>query len=64
MRNCPDITIMNTLFGQGGQGGRDAQGAQGTQNGESGQGARDAQGGQLKTYFGRNENWEVVLGES
>ena len=32
-QNCPDSTILNTLFGQG-QGGRGGQGGQGCQGGQ------------------------------
>ena len=40
VRNCPDITILNTLFGQGqgGQIGQSDKGGQGGQSGQSGQG--------------------------
>ena len=42
VQNCPDITILNTLFGQGQVGG----GGLGSQGCQGGQACQEGQGGQ------------------
>ena len=55
VQNCPDITNLNTLFGQGCQGDQYGQGGQGVQSDQGGEGSESTEGGQAGQMSERSQ---------